>query len=525
MAMKLVTLLVTSFLASNIASLYAQTGIRVRANDTTSMNTMVEALNTNSGAFFGENAGMKNVGFANAFFGSLTGENNTSGIENTFIGNGAGQNNKTGHFNTYLGREAGRYSGGNRNVLLGYNAGTFAAGSDNVIIGCQAGKFANGIKNVLIGNEAGMNEAGSNKFYLENSSADSSNALLYGNFSTDYLRTKSRMEVFSAGTTTPAFKAIKSYATGTFTDMPGVLGENNADDNWGIGVKGVGGYIGSIGTVLGTGSGSYFGVMAECQGINAGTNYGFFSSTSGATSNVALYASTPIALNNHAGFFDGRVYVGNILGVGKIATSYPIEVKGNGTNGLMQFYNNTNTAKWILRLEPNGGLGFIEPSATEAKLVIASGGNIGVGIANPGANVHVFSANEPTLKLQSDGIAENSGRLSMRQSDNTGTDIYFDGVSDQLVIESFTGNTSMGKQFIINQSTGDIGIGTTDLAAGHMLSVNGKIACTEILILPQSQWPDYVFQEEYALRSIEAIKDHIDEFGHLPGIPSATEIA
>ncbi len=555
--MKLSNLIKVLSLLVVACPLTAQNTLKVRQNDTTSHHIMVEPLLTNSGAFFGENAGKKNMGFGNSFFGYTAGEKNTSGIENTFIGMGAGQSNRTGQYNTYTGKGAGNFSNGSRNVYMGVHSGQFSPGSDNVILGYQAGIYgtgsrnilmgvnagqytsgtdnvilgyqagsgssATGSRNVFIGKEAGMNEPGSNRLYIENSNVDSTNALLYGNFSTDYLRTKSRMEVYSHGTATPALSAIKAYNPGGFSDQPGILGQNNIDDNWGVGVKGIGSYVGVVGSGTGTGGGSYFGVIAESTSSNSGTNYGLYANASGSANNVALYATAPLGASNYAGYFEGRMYIGNILGLGRAPATFPLEIKSN-SNNLMQFYNN-NTAKWHIRLENNGALGFSESSVADNRLTFLPGGNIGMGIALPTSNLHIYSPTEPTLKLQSDGTAENSGRLSMRQSDNTGLDQYYDGATDYFVMESYTNGSSIGQRLIINQATGDMGIGTSDMATGYKLSVNGLIACVNILMAPQASWPDYVFEKGYDLMPLEKVQIHIDTHHHLPGIPSAAEIA
>lgn len=75
---------------------------------------------------------------------------------------------------------------------------------------------------------------------------------------------------------------------------------------------------------------------------------------------------------------------------------------------------------------------------------------------------------------------------------------------------------------------GDVGIGTStdnkDLAAGYRLSVKGKIACEEVLVDLEADWPDYVFESDYDLRSLAEVQTFIDEKGHLPGVPSAEEV-
>jgi len=70
----------------------------------------------------------------------------------------------------------------------------------------------------------------------------------------------------------------------------------------------------------------------------------------------------------------------------------------------------------------------------------------------------------------------------------------------------------------------DLRIATTTQATGYALSVNGKVACEEVLVEDLTNWPDYVFAKDYKLLSLEELEQSIKENNHLPGLPSASEI-
>lgn len=70
----------------------------------------------------------------------------------------------------------------------------------------------------------------------------------------------------------------------------------------------------------------------------------------------------------------------------------------------------------------------------------------------------------------------------------------------------------------------DLRIATTTRATGYALSVNGKIACTEVLVQALASWPDYVFSPDYELMSLSSIEESINQNKHLPGIPSAAQV-
>lgn len=53
--------------------------------------------------------------------------------------------------------------------------------------------------------------------------------------------------------------------------------------------------------------------------------------------------------------------------------------------------------------------------------------------------------------------------------------------------------------------------------------VAGNIRAKEVKVELEN-WPDYVFEEDYALPSLSSVKAFITKNGHLPGIPAATEV-
>ena len=71
--------------------------------------------------------------------------------------------------------------------------------------------------------------------------------------------------------------------------------------------------------------------------------------------------------------------------------------------------------------------------------------------------------------------------------------------------------------------TGDVAIGTSAVPSGYKLAVDGHIRTREIRV-DQDTWPDYVFEANYDLPTLEEIEKHIEEKGHLPSIPSAKEV-
>ena len=131
------------------------------------------------GAQAGENA---INGDLNTIVGAYAGSEGVVGDFNTFVGMRAGSKN-AGDNNTFIGGFAGvENSAGFDNVFIGQSSGEFSTGSNNVFIGNGTGYNNDGWNNVFIGRDAGNSVLGSNKLIISNWDADSSEALIYGEF-------------------------------------------------------------------------------------------------------------------------------------------------------------------------------------------------------------------------------------------------------------------------------------------------------------------------------------------------------
>lgn len=69
---------------------------------------------------------------------------------------------------------------------------------------------------------------------------------------------------------------------------------------------------------------------------------------------------------------------------------------------------------------------------------------------------------------------------------------------------------------------GHVGIGTSRPA--YLLDVKGVIRATEVKIESIDAFADYVFESDYALRPLSEVESFVRDHGHLPEIPSATQV-
>ncbi len=93
-----------------------------------------------------------------------------------------------------------------------------------------------------------------------------------------------------------------------------------------------------------------------------------------------------------------------------------------------------------------------------------------------------------------------------------GSDITFEVTPNG----SITRSTAM---LIAND--GNVGIGTINPQSE--LAVNGKITSTEVEVTPNG-WSDFVFNDDYHLKSLEEVENYISINKHLPDVPSEAEV-
>jgi hypothetical protein len=76
---------------------------------------------------------------------------------------------------------------------------------------------------------------------------------------------------------------------------------------------------------------------------------------------------------------------------------------------------------------------------------------------------------------------------------------------------------------ILQYNDGQVLIGTDNLNEDYLFGVKGKIKTEEILVTI-TDWPDYVFNSEYKLKTLNQLDKYIKVNKHLPNIPSEHEV-
>ncbi|MEQ8474138.1 MAG: hypothetical protein RIC35_23280 [Marinoscillum sp.] len=165
-------------------------------------------------------------------------------------------------------------------------------------------------------------------------------------------------------------------------------------------------------------------------------------------------------------------------------------------------YGSGLSASSKLRFAVNGN------SLNAPSMTIDTEGKVGIGTTSPSRLLHIASNNGGTRGVYFSN-SNNTINASIGMSHSSG--------NPWLVFELD------GEEQMRLTNSGELGIGTTDFD-GHKLAVAGGIRASEVKV-EVYPWPDYVFSSDYFLKSLDQTEAFIQENKHLPGIPSAQEVA
>jgi len=189
-------------------------------------------------------------------------------------------------------------------------------------------------------------------------------------------------------------------------------------------------------------------------------------------------------------------------------------------------------------------------------------GNVGIGTASPAylmdvrkiaenngleriAQYTVSDAPNESLTIMN-GTGINGRFIPWIEASRTHTDDYVFGITASVPGSSDIGDKPMMRfdarwsagalinrplfswgsystSYMIMNAKGNLGIGTSN--PQHKLSVKGKIQAQEIKVTTTSaDWPDYVFEEDYKLKSLKDLEIFVKTNKHLPDMPTTNEV-
>lgn len=173
----------------------------------------------------------------------------------------------------------------------------------------------------------------------------------------------------------------------------------------------------------------------------------------------------------------------------------------------------------------NVGIGI---SAPLFKLDVAGDARflLSVGIGTAPANSAILSLNSTTPKAG----------VYLTQTNAANYQFGYFVKSDNATAKLFTGHNSLYNKDVFTVSgSGEIqsfvtptvkAFTITDLNGADKFRVygTGVVYATEIFVKPYTQFPDYVFKDDYELKTLSELEAFIKSNGHLPNMPKASEI-
>ena len=207
------------------------------------------------------------------------------------------------------------------------------------------------------------------------------------------------------------------------------------------------------------------------------------------------------------------------IGIGTTAPSQKLDIVGTTSTWPLRLQNSNGNHDWYVGVTGNAwgieGNRFVissTPNSPDSEFIIDPSGNIGIGTTSPAQKLDIAGSDSIwPLRLQNSdggydwhvGVTGNSWAIG----------------GNKFAISNTLGSND-AKPVI--EENGDVGIGPSSPDA--KLAVKGDIHAEEVRVDLSVPGPDYVFEEEYDLPTLESLQKYIQSNKHLPEIPSAKDM-
>jgi hypothetical protein len=136
--------------------------------------------------------------------------------------------------------------------------------------------------------------------------------------------------------------------------------------------------------------------------------------------------------------------------------------------------------------------------------------------SKPAGNTTIIAdANDPVFTMRNAGVdkgfvalSDNDIKIGTFASNDLGNFVIRTNGADRIVVRP-------DGKMVLGSPTGSAPVNN------HLLAVKGRIAATEFTVTNVAAWPDYVFADDYKLKSLAETEAFIKANKHLPNMPAS----
>lgn len=246
-------------------------------------------------------------------------------------------------------------------------------------------------------------------------------------------------------------------------------------------------------------------------------------------------SSSGIAFWSHNGSSWGermRIHTNGNVGIG--TTNVPSDrfvVQGANSTSATEFGNTSSGINYLQSYDRSTtafkSFEFFT-SGSSATLHLDASGNVGIGTSTPGYRIEAVSGSSLGFRLQTNNSSVAGPLMDLYDNGRAQESIISstDGTVTGMYIATYTNHpllfsTNHSSAQVVLTTQGNMGVGLT--SPTEKLSVNGNVSAKKIIVT-QTGWSDYVFNDNYELRPLSQVARYIKQYKHLPEIPSVRDV-